>query len=259
MNLNHLYIYLQHLSPLAYLTIFILSFVIVVIVSLFNTLENTLFILSVVVITIILGYYYYGINIGSSVNKNMDKTELDVVIKTNVPRDGSKPKHHSKHNGQQTHHKGRKQVFHLSDNKYTYKDAKGVCAAYGGRLANWRDVDTAYKHGAEWCGYGWSEDQMALFPTQYKTWEKLQTIDGHEHDCGRPGINGGYIANPRIKFGVNCYGHKPPIKMSHHKKIDVTEISPDPDIDDSLYPGNKWADKLDEIDISPFNRKRWSM
>ena len=26
------------------------------------------------------------------------------------------------------------------------------------------------------------------------------------HVC--PGINGGYIANPNVKFGVNCYGHK---------------------------------------------------
>jgi hypothetical protein len=31
---------------------------------------------------------------------------------------------------------------------------------------------------------------MALFPTQKETWDKLQKIKGHEHDCGRPGING---------------------------------------------------------------------
>jgi hypothetical protein len=36
----------------------------------------------------------------------------------------------------------------------------------------------------------------------------LQKIKGHEHDCGRPGVNGGYIANPLVKFGVNCYGNK---------------------------------------------------
>ena len=33
--------------------------------------------------------------------------------------------------------------------------------------------------------------------------EKLQKIKGHEHDCGRPGINGGYIDNPNVRFGVN--------------------------------------------------------
>ena len=44
------------------------------------------------------------------------------------------------------------------------------------------------------------KDQMALYPTQKKTYNKLQTIKGHEHDCGRPGINGGYIANPKCEI-----------------------------------------------------------
>ena len=43
---------------------------------------------------------------------------------------------------------------------------------------------------------------MALFPTQYEHWEHLQKIKGHENDCGRPGVNGGYIDNPnKIKIG----------------------------------------------------------
>jgi hypothetical protein len=37
----------------------------------------------------------------------------------------------------------------------------------------------------------------------------LQGIKGHEHDCGRPGINGGYFDNPEMRFGVNCFGAKP--------------------------------------------------
>jgi hypothetical protein len=36
---------------------------------------------------------------------------------------------------------------------------------------------------------------MALYPTQYNTWKELQKIKGHENDCGRPGINGGYMIN----------------------------------------------------------------
>ena len=31
-----------------------------------------------------------------------------------------------------------------------------------------------------------------------------------KHACGRPGINGGFIDNPYIKFGANCYGVKAP-------------------------------------------------
>jgi len=103
------------------------------------------------------------------------------------------------------------QVYHIPGNEYTYNDANALCKAYGSRLANIREVQSAYKEGADWCSYGWSDDQLALFPTQYKRWKKLQKIDGHENDCGRPGINGGFIDNPNIKFGVNCFGHRPKI------------------------------------------------
>ena len=35
-----------------------------------------------------------------------------------------------------------------------------------------------------------------------------------KNDCGRPGVNGGFIANPNIQFGVNCFGIKPPAKQN---------------------------------------------
>ena len=61
-----------------------------------------------------------------------------------------------------------KEVFHIPNNKYTYKDAKAVCKAYGARLANYDEVENAYNKGGEWCSYGWSKNQLALFPTQKK-------------------------------------------------------------------------------------------
>ena len=69
-----------------------------------------------------------------------------------------------------------KQVFHIPDNKYTYNDAKAVCAAYGAKLADYSQVENAYREGAEWCGYGWSANQMALYPTQKTTWNGLQKL-----------------------------------------------------------------------------------
>ena len=71
---------------------------------------------------------------------------------------------------------GTKQVFNLSDNKYTYDDAKAVCKAYGAELADYKQIEDAHKNGAEWCGFGWSKDKMALYPTQSKSWEGLQKI-----------------------------------------------------------------------------------
>jgi len=66
-----------------------------------------------------------------------------------------------------------KQVFHVSDNKYDFNNAKAICAAYGSKLASYDQIEQSYNDGAEWCGYGWSDGQMALYPTQKKTYNKL--------------------------------------------------------------------------------------
>ena len=49
----------------------------------------------------------------------------------------------------------------------TTNDAAAVCKAYGNRLANYKEIKSSLDAGGEWCSYGWSDDQMALFPTQY--------------------------------------------------------------------------------------------
>jgi hypothetical protein len=153
-----------------------------------------------------------------------------------------------------------KQVFHIPDNKYTYDDARALCKAYGSELATYEQIETAYNNGGEWCGYGWSENQLALFPTQQATYDKLQNKKGHENDCGRPGINGGFIANPNVKFGVNCYGYKPEITPLERQYM--SEVSPYPitkkdrEFEKKV---NKYKDKLSDIMVSPFNNNKWSV
>lgn len=155
--------------------------------------------------------------------------------------------------------KGYQEVYHIPGNEYTYNNARALCKAYNGRLATYKEIEDAYNDGGEWCSYGWSDNQLALFPTQYKTWKTLQSVDGHENDCGRPGINGGFIDNPSVRFGVNCYGHKPkktPLEaklMKNNREFPVTK--------QSLQFQEKvdyWRSVLKNILVSPFNRKRWS-
>jgi len=153
----------------------------------------------------------------------------------------------------------KEQVFNVPGNDYVYPDAKALCSAYGARLATYSEVEDGYKNGGEWCNYGWSEGQMALFPTQKKTYDKLQKIEGHENDCGRPGINGGYIANPAIKFGVNCYGYKPKITALEEDLMANQPIYPKTLKDIAMENRvNYWKDKLSSILVSPFNNNTWS-
>ena len=156
--------------------------------------------------------------------------------------------------------KSKKQVFHIPDNKYTYDDARAICKAYDARLATYKELSESYDKGADWCGFGWSDGQMALYPTQFDKWQNLQKIPGHEHDCGRPGINGGYISNPKVKYGINCYGYKPKIN-----DVEIQDMETKP-----MYPKTKkeiefekkvekWKERLPDILISPFNHDNWSI
>ena len=151
------------------------------------------------------------------------------------------------------------EVYHIPGNHYTFENARALCGAYDGKLANIKQLQEAYEKGGEWCSYGWSEDQMALFPTQYKHWKRLQKIKGHENDCGRPGINGGYIDNPNIRFGVNCYGHRPKITAL---ESEIMEATPDFPITRQQQKFDEkvkyWKDRLDDILVSPFNATNWS-
>ena len=146
-----------------------------------------------------------------------------------------------------------KQVFNIPGNEYGYEDAKTLCTAYGAQLASYDQVEKSYANGGEWCNYGWSDGQMALFPTQKSTFNNLQTIPGHENDCGRPGINGGYMANPKLKFGVNCYGHKP--KMTKEEEQNMETNSPYPRTEKDILLDKRvdyWKQHLDDILVSPF-------
>lgn len=151
------------------------------------------------------------------------------------------------------------QVFNIPNNDYEYQDAKALCSAYGSRLATYQEVEDAYQTGGEWCNYGWSDGQMALFPTQSKTFDALQKIEGHENDCGRPGINGGYMKNPALKFGVNCFGFKPRMTAVEEELMANAAIYPKTEKDLAMENRvNYWKAKLSEVMVSPFNHRQWS-
>ena len=151
------------------------------------------------------------------------------------------------------------QVFNIPQNIYSYTDAKALCQAYGSRLANYEEVEDAYKKGGEWCNYGWSDGQMILFPTQESTYNELQKIEGHEHDCGRPGVNGGYIENDKKRFGVNCYGYKPKITSLEEELMANTTPYPLTE-KDILFEKEVefWKKQIKNILVSPFNYNTWS-
>ena len=204
-----------------------------------------------VVLIVVNGYqYFFNVNVVAEI-KNLfsGKPEVDLIVQpTDEMKETSVPEITFK-----------KQVFHIPDNKYTYQDAKAVCEAYDAKLATYDQIEDAYNNGGEWCSYGWSADQLALFPTQKDTWNKLQGIEGHKQDCGRPGVNGGYIANPNVRFGINCYGFKPEITGAEAEAMKTDPIYPK-SLKDIKYQEkvDYWKNQIPEILVSPFNHNVWS-
>jgi len=149
---------------------------------------------------------------------------------------------------------GKKQVFNVSRNVYTFAEAEPLCRAFGAELATYDQVKAAYESGADWCNYGWAKGQLAVYPTQEETYRKLQ--QGPEKDrmsCGVPGVNGGYFPNAEQRFGVNCYGVRPAetalderMQMEEHSNIAF-----DREV-------NKFKSELDSIGVNPWSSKQWS-
>jgi hypothetical protein len=157
--------------------------------------------------------------------------------------------------GNTTSSNAQEEVFNIGNNLYTYDDAQSVCQSYGARLATYDEIEDSYNNGGEWCNYGWSDKKLALFPTQKDTWNKLQKTANHKNDCGRPGINGGYMANPYLKFGVNCYGVKPNA-TARDVSGDVLDTI-DTDSIDYTDPANSWRQN-GQVSINSFNHNKWS-
>ena len=231
--------------------------------------ENTLFanisILEIflwailIIIVMLNGFqYFFNTNITTEIT-NLLSTEPKISVSQAVPEDpigtgdlGASPSL-----------KMRKQVFHIPSNVYDYDNAKALCQAYGADLANIDQMEEAHKTGAEWCSYGWSDNQMILYPTQKSTWEELQKSpdQAKKNSCGRPGINGGYMENATMKAGVNCYGPKPEMNQSSSKLMSSIQ---NVEAGKMLNPEHearvqKMREKINDIVIAPFNKSAWSL
>ena len=213
----------------------------VVVIFMFNqysTLEVVVFVFFVGIIAIIGTEYFFGVNLTATLQNLFTQPEVDISIVKPQPTATPPP----------TLLDTKNQTFHVQG-KFDYMNAKAVCKAYGGKLANINQVTDAYEKGAEWCDYGWSDDHMVLFPTQQKTWQSYQEL-GKKELCGRPGVNGGYNNNLLQQLGVNCFGKKP----------NLDGPMPEQPIPHGIVDKRVeyWQNKLSSLTVSPFNYESWN-
>jgi hypothetical protein len=188
--------------------------------------------------------YFFELNIQTVVKNLFDSNpQIGIKIKPKKGFEDTKSKH---------------EVFHIGDNVYTFDEAKILCNAHDGELATYEQIEKAYNNGAEWCSYGWSKDQMALYPTQKSTYNKLKGISGNENSCGRPGINGGYIKNKHSRFGVNCYAPKEKPSNVEKQVMNTQTIIPSQPETEDQKKINFYKKNIHRIVKKPFNSDKWS-
>ena len=146
-----------------------------------------------------------------------------------------------------------KEVYNLASNVYTYPAAKSACKEYKGELATKKQMEEALKNGANWCNYGWIKGQEAYYPIQGSFWSKLQKDPNLRTACGEVGLNGGYFKDTNLKFGVNCYGRKPPSPPKNYLHSNILDLV-NPIMSEKKKKEKRYAN------IMPFNHlKKWSM
>jgi hypothetical protein len=235
-----------------------------------NTTSSNVFILLLEVILWVMLIFIIYVNIQNYDTKNYDfrskmenlfntkLAELEVHAKSNTKHGNKKKDEDQDENKDKCENEeGEKEVFHIPDNIHTYQEAKDLCEVYDARLASYDEIEKAYNKGATWCSYGWSKEQMALFPTQKSVYNELKKLPNHKHDCGRPGINGGYFKNPNVRFGVNCYGKKP--EATENDKSYMHALNHTPVVMDKLRGGTDSDKAVHKKIIAPFNKDKWTM
>jgi len=163
----------------------------------------------------------------------------------------------------QTKPKGNKEVF-LIYNKFNYLEAKDICKLYKGRLATEKELEEAHKNGANWCTWGWLEGEKIAYPVQEDYWMSIEKT--HKGSCGpTAGINRINNIDPFKKYGVTCYGIKPPKSDNY---IDVQTRTDDDSVQQQIAKCKKakkekehkqWLEEQEKnIKLLNFNTANWS-
>ena len=88
--------------------------------------------------------YFYNINIVTEI-KNIFKEKPEIKIESTL---------------NQNNPLDFKEVYHIPGNNFTYHDAKAICKAFDGDLANYDQLKKEQARGASWCSYGWTQDRL---------------------------------------------------------------------------------------------------
>ncbi len=190
-----------------------------------------------------------------SSNSSLTNLSVENTVEKNIEANPNKNLVNSSNNSKNKN--DNKEVFNISENIYTYHEAADLCKVFNAELATYEQLSEEFKKGADWCNYGWTAGQTAYYPTQFKSWEKLQNTS-NPNQCGRVGVNGGYFQNPDLTFGVNCYGVRPKSTKCNTDTRNENSLKSPEELrrEENI---RRLEQNKKNILILPFNNNSWSL
>jgi len=99
---------------------------------------------------------------------------------------------------------------------------------------------------------------MVVFPISKDTYEKLQkSAPEYRNACGHPGVNGGYVNNPELHFGVTCAGACPPQSATDELLESQVALPPTTNEIEFNKKRQKFREPLATMTVLPFSRAQW--
>ena len=82
-----------------------------------------------------------------------------------------------------------------------------------------------------------------------------------KNSCGRPGVNGGFMPNPKIKYGVNCFGLNPNASKLDTERMKMSKLTPRTKGDIITERKIKfWKENADKmLNLNPHSKSDWSV
>ena len=186
------------------------------------------------------------------IDKEIEKLNLDLKkLENEIAKEETNLLATSSESATSKNENNKKEVYLVKSNMFGKNVANTVCKAlFNGEIATKSQIEEAGNHGANWCNYGWANDNNAYYPLN-------QDID-NSTCTGKKGLNGGVIPNSdNYKLGINCFGVKP-----DESKYGSLEQIYNMDMFNELEREtlDKYKKKLNDGDIKleAYNPNQWS-
>jgi hypothetical protein len=145
-------------------------------------------------------------------------------------------------------------------NKYKKENVENVCRGLDSKLATYSQLLDAVNKGANWCQYGWLNDNS----------KDNNNNNNNKIDVYGYTVNDDNTCTPKLndapsqpiteveEFGVNCFGVKPDMDTEFKTQLTQKKQEKAKILEEEEAQEKEFLERVKGSDILPFNKDKWS-